>query len=88
MHPTQIEYAAFSISGDKNWGELVCHKTDISYRNDYKGSTLVIDFIKSEKTNCGLGTKMINFAKNISRHYDCNGYLLLKSESLEDFMPP
>ena len=81
MHPPQTEFLAFSTTGDKNWGELVVHKTKMQFRNDYKGETLAIDFISTHKKNKGLGATIIDFAKNYSKQIGCNGYIVLKAVS-------
>lgn len=81
MHPAQIEFIAISTTGDGNWGELVVHKTNISQRPDYNGSSLAIDFMKSKQSNKGLGKQMFLFAQNYSKQIGCNGYILGKADS-------
>ena len=77
----KLEYVAFSTKRPKIWGELILDKLTTQYREDYTGPTLAIDLIKSKKTNQGLGTAMINFAKNYSKQNDCNGYLILRADA-------
>lgn len=84
MSPPQTEFVAFSTAGDKNFGELVVHKSKLIFRNDYQGDTLAIDFIQSQKKHNGLGSSMIEFAKNYSKRIGCNGYLVLKADSTLD----
>ena len=77
------DWIALSTKGDKNWGELVLHKLTISHRDDYNGPSLGVYFIKSDQKRKGLGTAMINFAKQYSKYIDCNGHLVLKATTLE-----
>ena len=84
MHPPQTEYIAFSTNGDKNWGELIIHKSSLQHREDYSGNTLAIDFIASKEKRKGLGGAMIKFAKNLSKQKGCNGFLVLKADSTID----
>lgn len=77
----QTEFIAFSTTGDKNWGELVTDKTSFKFRDDYSGDILAINFIKSDKKRRGLGSAMIDFAKNYSKQCGCNGYLILRADS-------
>ena len=81
VNPKQIEYVAFSTKDSKKRGELIIHKSAIQHREDYLGPTLAIDFIKANEKNCGLGTEMINFAKNYSKQIGCNGYIVLRADS-------
>ena len=53
----------------------------MQFRDDYKGDTLAIDFIGTDKENKGLGTTIIDFAKNYSEQIGCNGYIVLKAVS-------
>lgn len=80
MHPVQTEFVAISTTGDGNFGELIVHKTDISRRTDYNGSSLAIDFIKSQQPGKGLGKQMLLFARNYSKQIGCNGYILGKAD--------
>lgn len=80
MHPAQTEFVAISMTGDGNWGELVLHKTNISHRPDYNGSSLAIDFIKSKQPGKGIGKQMFLFAQNYSKQIGCNGYILGKAD--------
>ena len=84
MKPPQEEFVAFSTKGDKNWGELIIHKTNLILRDDYNGDTLAIDFIESKNKHNGLGKAMINFAKNYSKQVGCNGYIILKATSIKN----
>lgn len=84
MHPPQEEFLAFSTKGDNNWGEIVVHKSKMLHRNDYSGDTLAIDFIGSNERHKGLGSSMIEFAKNYSKKKGCNGYLVLRADSSID----
>lgn len=77
MKPPQSEYFVFSTSGDGNWGEFVCHKMQIPQRKDYNGPSIAVDFIWSKKQNCGLGTAIIDFIKNLSKRTGCNGHVIL-----------
>lgn len=84
MSPPQEEFVAFSTKGDKNWGEIVLHKSKLQHRKDYEGDTLAIDFISSNDRQKGLGSAMIDFAKNLSKKNGCNGYLVLRADSSID----
>jgi hypothetical protein len=63
----QIEFVAFLTKNSKKRGELILRKSTAQHREDYSGPTLAIDFIKSAIPDNGLGTTMINFAKNYSK---------------------
>ena len=54
MRPPQDEFVAFSTKGDKNWGEIIMHKSSMQNRQDYNGKTLAIDFIKSQTISLSL----------------------------------
>ena len=84
MKPPQDEFVAFSTKGDMNYCEMLVHKSSMQNRQDYSGKTLAIDFIKSKEKRKGLGTAMLDFAKNYSKKNGCNGYLVLRAESSID----
>lgn len=81
MFSKQLEFVAFSTKNSKNYGEILVRKSTVQHREDYAGPILAIDLIKSKNINQGLGTAMINFAKNYSKQNGCNGYLILRADA-------
>lgn len=81
MHPHQHVFEMYSKDKTKKCGTLVCHKSEVPLRPNYKGSVLAIDFLEVSDKNKGVGTKILKFAKNCSEKMGCNGYMVLKSDS-------
>ena len=80
MEPEQMEYVMFSTKTGKFEGEMLCHKTEMNFRDDYNGNTLAIDLLKAKHRKQGVGGAFINFAKYLSKQTGCNGYIILKAD--------
>lgn len=74
-------FIMFSTKGKKDRGLLVCRKTTTQFRDDYEGKTLCVDNILAIPQYMGLGSKILEFAKNYSKKSGCNGYMILKADS-------
>lgn len=81
MKPTQVEYVFFSTTGDKNWGEVVLHKrNDWDLLENFRGPYLIIDWIKTEQKDKGLGRTILKFCENYSKQIGCNGKMILLAD--------
>ena len=80
MHPNQDVFEIYDMDKTKRLGTLVCHKSELPLRPDYKNSVLAIDFLEVTTKNEGLGTKILKFAQEYSKQIGCNGYLTVKAD--------
>lgn len=48
--------------------------------------SLYIAYLWSRKSGLGMGTKMLNFAKNLSKQWDCDGRIHLLADNSMDIM--
>lgn len=67
-------------TGKKN-GFLVLQKAGINIENYYQGRILFINYISSSPMYNGYGEIMLNFAKKIAKKNNCNGHIILKSDT-------
>lgn len=81
MHPQQDIFEFYSGEPNNKIGTLVCHKSNMNFRPDYKGPVLAIDFLETTVHDRGDGSKIIKFAENYSKETGCNGYMVLKTDS-------
>lgn len=77
---SQRLFSMVSLENCERAGFLVCHKSNLNLRDDYNGNSHAIDFICTPKNNHRYGTRLLNFAKNLSKQIGCNGYVFLKSD--------
>lgn len=79
-NPVQAQFVVFSKKTGEVEGEMLCHKSNMVLRDDYSGKSLAIDFLKANKMKQGAGRALINFAKELSKLWGCNGYIFLKAD--------
>ncbi|MBP3821394.1 GNAT family N-acetyltransferase [bacterium] len=80
MHPAQNIFDIYDINTSKKVGTLVCHKTELPLRPNCNNSVLAIDFLEVSSKNKGIGTKILKFAEEYSKHIGCNGFLIVKAD--------
>ena len=80
MRPPLYNYYAVSTKSGRKAGQISLFKTNLRHRPDYSGPSLGIGFISATPMQKGVGTVMMNFAKNISKKWGCNGYICLSAD--------
>ena len=66
---------------EKNMSKLYCYKTTINKDGKNNVPSLYISLLFSNPQQCGLGTKMLNFAQTFSKKIGCEGNFHLISNS-------
>ena len=79
-NPSQEEFVIFAPHAKDISGRMVCHKSNLRLRPDYKGTSLAIDYLTVFEPEKGFGRALINFAKNYSKKIGCNGYVFLMAD--------
>ena len=71
----------FSLKNGKKNGFLVLQKAGLNRENYYSGPALFLNYIASLPTGQGHGQTMLDFAKKYSQNNNCNGHIILKSDT-------
>ena len=75
-----VELVAFTTGKNKAKAEMIYSKRNMEYLTGFKDKGIWVNYIGSSKSGTGLGTALIDFAKNQAKKQSLNGCVFLSAD--------